>query len=147
MYKSILALVALNPESHQVIQRAKALSEQFSARLQLLHVVEYVPLTGTEDAMITAPIPIGEELEKQARLYMAKLAQEFELKAEQIAVVTGDLSAELEARSKSDAAHAGVDLVVVGNHSRSGFSAWFNHAEDEVLHRCGCDLLAVKLSD
>ncbi|MGJ8668536.1 MAG: universal stress protein [Oceanococcus sp.] len=141
MYHSILCLVATNEASRQLVERAQNLAKQFQAELRLLHVVEYVPLTGTEDAMLTAPIAMGEELEKQARGFVSKLAQEFSIAADRTAVVSGDLSAELNSAIQ---AHQ-IDLVVIGNHCRSGFSAFFNHAEDEVLHHCVCDLMAINL--
>lgn len=141
MYQSILCLVALNESSRRVVRQAKALSEQFGAELRLLHVVEYVPLTGTEDAMLTAPIPIAEELESQARAFVAQLSEEFAIEPACASVVNGDLTTELETRLRQGA----VDLVVIGNHCRSGLAALFNHAEDTVLHRCACDMLAVSL--
>ncbi len=141
MYQSILCLVALNENSRRVVKQAKALAEHFGAELRLLHVVEYVPLTGTEDAMLTAPIPIAEELESQARAFVAQLTEEFSINPASANVVNGDLTTELETRIQQ----GGIDLVVIGNHCRSGLSALFNHAEDTVLHRCACDMLAVSL--
>ncbi|RZO85133.1 universal stress protein [Oceanococcus atlanticus] len=141
MYQSILCLVALNENSRRVVKQAKALSERFDAQLRLLHVVEYVPLTGTEDAMLTAPIPIAEELESQARAFVTQLADDFALAPGSISVVNGDLTTELETHIQRDK----IDLVVIGNHCRSGLAALFNHAEDTVLHRCACDMLAVSL--
>ncbi len=141
MYQSVLCLVATNDESRPLVAQAQKLAAQFGASLRLLHVVEYVPLTGTEDAMLTAPIAMGEELEKQAREFMSGLASEFQIEAGQTQVVSGDLSAELETAIQAQ----GIDLVVIGNHCRRGFSAFFNHAEDEVLHHCACDLMAINL--
>ncbi len=142
MYQSLLCLVALNDDHERVVQRARALAALFKAPLHLLHVVEYVPLTGTEDAMLTAPISISEELEQRAREQMDALARQHELPAANCSVVTGDLTTELNATI----AEHGIDLVVVGNHRRKGLSALFDHAEDAVLHRCACDLIAINLS-
>lgn len=142
MYSSLLCLVATNDDSRKLVSHAKQLAAQFQAKLRLLHVVEYVPLTGTEDAMLTAPIAMGDELEKQAREFMRSLAQEFDIAQDMTNVISGDLTAAL-----NDCVQAqGIQLVIVGNHSRRGLAALFNHAEDEVLHRCGCDMLAVNLS-
>lgn len=141
MYQSILCLVATNQDSHKLVRRAQQLAQQFQASLRLLHVVEYVPLTGTEDAMLTAPIAMGEELEKQAREFMQGLASDYSIAPELAQVISGDLTVELENALNTH----GIDLVVIGNHCRRGFSAFFNHAEDEVLHRCACDLMAVNL--
>lgn len=141
MYQSILCLVATNQDSRRLVTRAQQLAQHFQARLRLLHVVEYVPLTGTEDAMLTAPIAMGEELEKQAREFMHSLTQEFSIDAQDAQVISGDLTVELENALKT----SDIDLVVIGNHRRSGFSTFFNHAEDEVLHRCASDLIAVNL--
>lgn len=141
MYRKILSLLALNEESTPVLQRAHQMATQLDAQLYLLHVVEYVPLTGTEDAMLTAPVSIGEELEERARTQLRDIAQRHGIPQENCCVVSGDLVSEL-CRSVS---HWQADLVVVGNHSRRGLSALFDHAEDAVLHRCPCDLLAVHL--
>lgn len=141
MYRSILCLVATNQDSRKLVNRAQKMAAQFQASLQVLHVVEYVPLTGTEDAMLTAPIAMGEELEKQAREFMQGLAADCGIPQEHTAVISGDLSTELEQAVET----RNIDLVIIGNHCRSGFSAFFNHAEDEVLHHCACDLLAVNL--
>lgn len=142
MYSSILCLVALSDENRRVLQRARGLADLFGARLHLLHVVEYVPLTGTEDAMLTAPISISDELEQRAREQVAKLAQEYQVATEQCHVVTGDLVTELNAAIEEHQ----IDLTVVGNHCRRGLAALFDHAEDAVLHRCPCDVVAINLS-
>ena len=141
MYQSVLCLIALNDECSRVLERAQRISEKCGAELQVLHVVEYVPLTGTEDAMLTAPISIGDELEERARKVVGELADKHGVPADRVRVVSGDLLSELQ----STVAQYKIDLVVVGNHSRKGLAAIFNHAEDMILHRSGCDLLAVQL--
>lgn len=141
MYQKILCLIALNEESVPVLAQARRLAEQLNAELHLLHVVEYVPLTGTEDAMLTAPVSIGEELEERARDQVRELAENHGVEPAHCRVVSGDLVSELCQQIDS----LQVDLVVVGNHSRRGLSALFDHAEDAVLHRCQCDMLAVHL--
>ena len=142
MYQSLLCLVALSDENRQVVRRARELADHFDADLHMLHVVEYVPLTGTEDAMLTAPISISDELEQRAREQMGKLAKEFSVATDRCHVVTGDLVSELNTAVEEYR----IGLVVVGNHCRKGLAALFDHAEDAVLHRCACDLLAVHLS-
>lgn len=141
MYRSILCLVALNDECRKVLNQAQAMATALQADLHLLHVVEYVPLTGTEDAMLTAPISISDELEERSRQHMQKLATEYSVPEDKTRVICGDLVNELNAMIDDHA----IDLVVVGNHRRKGLSAVFDHAEDTVLHRCSCDLLAVHL--
>ena len=141
MYRKMICLIALNDESVPVLAQARRLANELGADLHLLHVVEYVPLTGTEDAMLTAPVSIGEELEERARGQVRELAERHDVPATHCRVVSGDLVSEL--CHLVEALQA--DLVVVGNHSRRGLSALFDHAEDAVLHRCQCDLLAVHL--
>lgn len=141
MYQTILCLVALNEESGRLLSRAQRLAETLDSELHLLHVVEYVPLTGTEDAMLTAPVTIGEELEERARKEIGELAGRHGLADDHCRVISGDLITEL----RNEVERLKADLVVVGNHKRKGLAAIFDHAEDAVLHRCECDMLAVHL--
>ncbi len=141
MYKKILTLLALDEESPRVLDRARALAQTHDADLHILHVVEYVPLAGTEEAMLTAPIDLGPELEQRAKERLAELLAKQGVEAASCRVAVGDLCTEL-----SEAVdRLGIDLAVVGNHPRRGLAAVFNHAQDEVLHRCQCDVLAVQL--
>lgn len=141
MYKRILALLTLEEESIEVLRRAHALADLHGAQLEALHVVEYVPLAGTEDAMLTAPIDLGPELEARAKNRMQELADRVGVSAECCKVVMGDLLGEVQ----SAVADRDTDLVVVGNRCRSGLAALFEHAQEAVLRKCGCDLLAINL--
>ena len=143
MYQNILCLLGNGQDADQVLARACAARDHFRAKLFLLTVVDFLPVTGAEDAMLSTPLVMADELQKQAQTRMRKFATSAGLEPGNTAVVQGELAQEA-GRCAQDWQ---IDLIVLGKHERSGLSSWFNHAEDDVLHGCPCDLLAVHLCD
>ncbi len=143
MYKRLLCLLGNGPDAHKVLERACAARDTFGAELFLLQVVEFLPVSGAEDAMLATPLVLADEMEAQARKSMEAHAQKAGVDSANTEVVQGDF---LQETSRYAKAHE-IDLIVTGKHERHGFSAWFNHAEDDVLHSSPCDLLAVHLAD
>lgn len=143
MYKRLLCLLGSGPDAHQVLRRACTARDTFGAQLYLLQVVEFLPVSGAEDAMLATPLVLADEMEAQARKSMEALAKAAGVEPACTAVIQGDFLQETTRFAKQHQ----VDLIIAGKHERQGFSAWFNHAEDDVLHCSPCDLLAVHLSD
>lgn len=141
MYKKLLCLLGNGPDSAEVLRRACQARDQFSASLYLLQVVEFLPVSGAEDAMLATPLVLADEMEAQARENMTRWAQQAGVDLSATEVIQGDFLQETVRFAKEH----DIDLIVAGKHERHGFSAWFNHAEDDVLHRAPCDLLAVHL--
>ncbi len=142
MYKRLLCLIGNGPDAQKVLNRACTARDTFGAELFLLQVVEFLPVSGAEDAMLATPLILADEMEAQARKAMEARAQEARIDPANTEVVQGDLLQETTRFAKSHE----IDLIITGKHERHGFSAWFNHAEDDVLHSSPCDLLAVHLS-
>ncbi|MEN8720531.1 MAG: universal stress protein [Oceanococcaceae bacterium] len=143
MYKRLLCLLGNGPDAEAVLARACAARDCFGAELHLLQVVEFLPVSGAEDAMLATPLVLADEMEEQARAQMSERAAAAGVDAAHVRVVQGDFLQEILRYTRD----ADIDLVVAGKHERRGLSAWFNHAEDDVLHASSCDLLAVHLAD
>ncbi len=142
MYHSLLCLLGNGPDADQVLARACAARDTFGAQLFLLQVVEFLPVSGAEDAMLATPLILADEMESQAREAMQKHARKAGVDLAKTEVVQGDFLQETTRFAKTH----DIDLIITGKHERHGFSAWFNHAEDDVLHSSPCDLLAVHLA-
>ncbi len=139
-YRKILAVIDLTDDSEKVIERARALATRCGARLQLLHVVEYVPVEPMGDALLPA-VQIEEDLMQRARQRLTDLAGELEVAREDWFVEAGNIKSEIVRVAQEQA----VDLIVLGSRERHGLAMLLNFTEDSVLHAAPCDVLAVRL--
>ncbi len=141
LYRNVLAVVDLGPDSHAVARRARQVAADPAARLTLLHVVEFVPAEPLSDALLPT-VQIEAELLERARARLDALVAELGEPACRAEVTTGNVKAEIT-RFARDGQH---DLIVIGSHERHGLSILVNLTEDTVLHAAPCDVLAVRLS-
>mgnify|MGYP006382297833 CR=1 FL=1 len=138
-YKKILLVVDLTEDSDLVGERAKAIAACYGSRIQLLHVVEYVPVEPMGETLLPA-VQIEEELIGRARQRLKELAQRLELDDSECFVEAGNIKAEI----LRVAAEQHVDLIVLGSRERHGLAILLNFTEDTVLHAAPCDVLAVR---
>ncbi|HEV7631596.1 MAG TPA: universal stress protein [Steroidobacteraceae bacterium] len=141
IYRRILAVLDLGEDGSDVARRALAISQSCgNAQLELLHVVEYVPVEPLSDSLMPA-VQIESELLERARQRMAALAQSLGASDVPWNVEAGNVKTEIVriAREKS------CDLIVIGSRERHGLSILVNLTEDTVLHGAPCDVLAVRL--
>ncbi len=139
-YQHLLAAIAIDEHGEGVALRAKALAEQFGARLSIVHVVEYIPLE-TGEALMAAPPDLAAQLQEQAQSRLRDLCTRLELAEAALRVASGGVASEIHRA----AADLGADLIIVGHHPRHGLAALFSHTEEDVLQRARCDVLAVCL--
>ncbi|MGB5737871.1 MAG: universal stress protein [Woeseia sp.] len=144
MYKKILVAVDLSETSPQVIKRAKQLADKIGAAMQLLHVVEYIPIESMEpmgDALLPS-MDIHKDMISKAERELDKLAKQYGLGDIPRLVSSGSIKGEIVRVAEED----GCDLVVLGSRERHGLSILLNATDDTVLHKAKCDMLAVRLS-
>jgi len=142
IYRRILAVVDLTEDSLEVATRALAITRACgTAHLELLHVVEYVPVEPLSDSLMPA-VQIESELIERARERMTLLAANLNLSPPPWRVETGNVKAEIMRVAREMMA----DLIVIGSRERHGLSILVNLTEDTVLHAAPCDVLAVRLS-
>jgi len=139
-YRKILVVVDLMDESELVAQHAQAIATAGS-RLQLLHVVEYVPVEPMGETLLPA-VQIEEELIQRARTRLEELAQRLGLVNCECFVEAGNIKAEILRVAQEQ----GSDLIVLGSRERHGLAILLNFTEDTVLHSAPCDVLAVRVS-
>ncbi len=141
IYKHLLLVVDLSDHSLAIGHRALAMSKLHGARVDLLHVFEFVPVEPMGETLMPA-VQIEEELLERARQRLAHLAAELALDDADLFVETGNVKSEILRVARE----RGIDLIVIGSRERHGMSVLVNLTEDTVLHGAPCDVLAVRLS-
>lgn len=140
MYKHVLLATDLSPDTGLVVERARALADA-GAALTVVHVIEPLALAyGAE-----MPVDLGalqEEITRQANDKLRELAQQLGIPADNCLLVTGTIEKEILRIARE----RGVDLLVIGSHSRRGLAALLGSTANAVLHHAGCDVLAVRIA-
>jgi len=139
-YKKILAVVDLSDDSERIVQRAQGVAARNQGEIELLHVVEYVPLEPMGETLMPA-VQIEGELVQRAKLKLGEIAARLGLSHCTQLVETGSIKAEIVRVAQERRA----DLIVLGSRERHGLAILLNFTEDTVLHEAPCDVLAVRL--
>ncbi len=140
-YKKILATLDLGRDGEVVCQRATELAERYSAKLLLLHVVEYVPIDLGSELMLPQPMEIEETLEARAKEYLVDKVKEMEGIDVDWRVEVGVTKSEIIRYADDN----DVSLIVIGRHSRHGIFRLLGSTANAVLHSAHCDVLAVNI--
>jgi universal stress protein A len=141
-YRRILLVVDLTEDSLTIGRRAQMLASGIGAEVELLHVVEFVPVEPMGETLMPA-VQIEEELLVRARQRLATLAGELGFAEANCRVEAGNVKAEIVRIARE----RGVDLIVLGVRERHGLSILVNLTEDTVLHAAPCDVLAVRVGN
>ncbi len=139
-YRRILVVLDLREDSVQIGRHAAALARRLEAEIELLHVVEFLPVEPMAETLM-ATGRIENELLEQARARLAQLAGQLGFAGAPCWVETGSVKAEIVRLARKRQA----DLIVLGSRERHGVSILVNLTEDTVLHAAPCDVLAVRV--
>jgi len=141
-YQRILLVVDLQEYSIAVGRRAQAIAAAVGAQVELLHVVEFVPVEPMGETLMPA-VQIEDELLKRAADRLRAMALELGFASAPCHVEAGNVKSEIVriARERH------VDLIVLGVRERHGLSILVNLTEDTVLHAAPCDVLAVRVGN
>ncbi len=142
-YRHVLLATDLQPDTLAVAHRARQLAEFYQARLSAVHGVEMIPLYMGDEMMMPDTPLIEEQLVQRAERKMVELADEIGISSTDAHVVIGSPKmAVLEF-----VAQHGVDLVVIGRHSRHGINRLLGSTANGIIHSASCDVLTVQLGD
>ena len=139
-YHRILVVLDLSEDSVQIGRHAATLARRLEAQIELLHVVEFLPVEPMAETLM-ATSRIENELLEQARARLAGLARQLGLPKAPCWVESGNVKAEIVRVARTREA----DLIVLGSRERHGMSILVNLTEDTVLHAAPCDVLAVRV--
>jgi universal stress protein A len=139
LYRRILLVVDLTEESLSIGRRAQGLAATLNAAVELLHVVEFVPVEPMGETLMPS-VQIEEELLARARARLATLATSLGLEGASCHVESGAVKTEIVRVARERQA----DLIILGSRERHGLSILLNFTEDSVLHAAPCDVLAMR---
>ncbi len=144
LYRHILLAADFSEHGKTVSAKAKQLAEQNQARLSLIHVVDYLPLTdATYGPIIPFDIDLTEELTKIAEQRLADLGRELGVDKAHQWLEIGSPKLEIVRMAEENQ----VDLIVVGSHGRQGLAVLLGSTASGVIHHAKCDVLAVRFKD
>jgi universal stress protein A len=139
-YRRVLLVVDLSEDSILIGRRAQALATAVGAQIDLLHVVEYVPVEPMGETLMPA-VQIEDELLDRAKQRLIALGAQLGVAAGWCRVEAGNVKSEIVRIAREIKA----DLIVLGSRERHGLSILVNFTEDTVLHAAPCDVLAVRV--
>lgn len=139
-YQKILVAIDCTEDSTALLERAAALAHGQHAGLHLIHVIEPLALAyGADVPMDVTDLQGG--LVDQARKTALDYAHRFEIAEHQVHVELGAI--EKTIREKAD--ELGVDLIVIGSHTRHGLALLLGSTARGIVPGAHCDVLAVKV--
>lgn len=138
MYKKILVATDLLSKDQVVLTKAAGLAKEWSATLWLLTIVEPLPSYGY--AYVGAA-EVETNLLEEAKQQLSTLGDKFGVPATRQLVDLGTPKADIVRLAKEQ----GVDLIILGSHSRHGLSQLLGSTANAVLHRAECDVLTVRV--
>ena len=139
-YRRILLVVDLLEHSATIGRRAQALATALGAEVELLHVVEFVPVEPMGETLMPA-VQIEDELLDRAKQRLIALGAQLGVPASSCRIEAGNVKAEIVRIARD----LKTDLIVLGSRERHGLSILVNFTEDTVLHAAPCDVLAVRV--
>jgi universal stress protein A len=139
-YRRVLLVLDLNADSVTVGRRAQEIAATTGAEVELLHVVEFVPVEPMGETIMPA-VQIENELLERAGARLRAMASELGMPDAPCHVEAGNVKSEIVRVARERRA----DLIVLGSRERHGLSILVNLTEDTVLHASPCDVLAVRV--
>jgi len=139
VYGRILLVVDLTDDSLAIGRKAQALAAALGAEVELMHVVEFVPVEPMGEALMPS-VQVLEDQLLRARSRLGALAAQLGLPGATCRVESGNVKSEIVRAARER--HA--DLIILGSRERHGLSILVNLTEDTVLHAAPCDVLAMR---
>jgi universal stress protein A len=139
-YRRILAAIDLTRDSGAVVGRACEIARAGNGSVQLLHVIEIIPIEPMGDSLLPV-MQIDDEMMLRTRQQIEALALELGLPANAGSVEVGNAKSEILRHAREQNS----DLIVLGARERHGLSILLHRTEDSVLHGAPCDVLAVRV--
>ena len=139
VYRRILLVVDLSEDSVAIGRKAQALAAALGAEVELLHVVEFMPVEPMGETLMPS-VQLEDDLLQSARTRLAALCAELNLGGCACRVESGNVKTEIVRVARE----RGTDLIILGSRERHGLSILVNLTEDTVLHAAPCDVLAMR---
>jgi universal stress protein A len=143
-YKHVLLAADFSENGDAISKRAKEIADRNQAKLSVVHIVDYLPITdATYGPIIPYDMDLTAELMDAAKLRLAELGKKLNIDEANQWSEMG--SPKLEVVRVAEENH--VDLIVAGSHGRHGLALLLGSTVNGILHHATCDVLAVRIQD
>lgn len=141
-YQNILLALDLDPKDDEPLaERAAAIAEHHSAKLNLVHAMDYMSDFYFMQAP-SAPIEWEESVKQTAWEGMESFGKKCGIPVSQLYLRLGPVHQTI----LDVAQEVGADLIIVGSHSKHGLSLMLmGSTSNEVVNSASCDILVVKV--
>jgi nucleotide-binding universal stress UspA family protein len=142
MYKKILVTLDGSELAKTALDQAEKLAKNFDAKIILFQVVPFMPIYGSPE--LVTPLIVDEKQKEAAEKYLANLAEELKKRGLRVTAMvrTGQ---QVAVEILDFAKEAGVDLIVMCTHGRSGISRWvLGSVALKVLTRAETPILLIR---
>jgi len=141
IYSNILLAVDFSINTDAVAERALAISKLCSARITLVHVVEFVQMDLSNELIVPQEMELDQELMELAEKRLKEFGEKYGIQDSERIVSQGNTKREiLRIAQEQD-----IDLIVIGSHGREGLQLLLGSTANAVLHGAPCDVLAVRV--
>lgn len=139
MYKNILLATDLTETNRKVIQKAIDYSQQFNARLDVIHVVEPATSYAYAAALgFAEPETPSTDLAQQV---MNAMRKEYNVPSEQCHIKIGSAKNEILKLGEE----LKVGLIIIGSHGHHGITKILGSTTNAILHGAKCDVVTVRV--
>lgn len=142
-YQHVLIALDLTTDSETVAHRGQELASRYTAKVSLLHVVEFVPMDPAGEALLPAPVDVESKLSEAAHRRLDELCARLQLETAARRVEIGSIKSEIIRVAGEE--HA--DLLILGSRSRHGLALLMGSTEKSLIHKAPCDVLVVRLNE
>lgn len=141
-YKNILCATDFSDYSKTGVELAADMAKRYSAKLTLLHVVEYFPEDRSNLEIAQENVDPRAYREERARASLAELSKliDYDNVVEVVRVSTQSAVHDIVQFAKEQ--H--IDLIVLATHGRHGISPILGSTAYGVAHRAPCAVLTVR---
>jgi nucleotide-binding universal stress UspA family protein len=142
MYKKILVTLDGSELAKKALGEAEKLAKSFDAEIILFQVVPFMPIYGSPE--LVTPLIIDEKQKEAVEKYLANLAEELKTRGFRVTAIvkTGQ---QVAVEIIDFAKEAGVDLIVMCTHGRSGITRWvLGSTAHKVLIRAETPILLIR---
>jgi universal stress protein A len=143
-YQRILCATDFSSHSKVAAQRAAQLAERYGAQLTLLHVIEYFPVSRSNEMIAPEDIDPATYRDQRAKAVLTEFAERLVHKDVKQEVVFSDHSAKHAIIRYAEEHQA--DLIVLATHGHHGIAALLGSTANGVVHGASCDVLVVRVS-
>jgi universal stress protein A len=141
-YKQILVPTDFSPTSAAAAMRARALADCFSARITVVHVVDYVP-PGYVAPELPTNMSSPQALRSRAQAHLEEWINDNSLAGSEPRIVVGSAKKEIVKLANE----LSVDVIVMGTQGETGLARILGSTTNAVIHNARCDVLAVHSDD